>query len=142
MDSLPIDSQEEQQTFHLIRLPKETVERAKGRSCKVGTLFVDHDRNTVEFRDYHSCTMYSLLQNNPIGNQHAQRTTQLNSQDESNKKPSTSTLSNSALVANSNETDLLKISLQRDEAVHFGKVKTSTFLAVPKVDETSASTAS
>lgn len=121
MDSSPIDSHDDQ-TFHLIRLPRETVELAKnGGSKKVGTLYV-YDDSRSEFIDDNSHKVYSLVRNTPI-------------------KGEGGTRKHSNNVAASEESDLFRISLQKKEAVHLGKVKLSTLLAVPKADEKDVSTA-
>lgn len=138
MDSSQIDSPDDQQTFHLIRLPRETVERARNGSCKVGTLFV-HDDGSADFQDNHSREIYTLLRNCPIGSDSSRANSNSGG---SSQKRSSYTAAFIDRMASSNETDLLKISLQKDEALHLGKVKTSTLLAAPKGDETNVSTAS
>lgn len=149
MDSSQLDSQSDHQTFHLIRLPKETVDRAKNGSCLVGTLLV-HDDGSMEFEDNLSRKSYQLLRNTPIGATRNQLDTPPSSQLKSTSGGDGQSMGrvshinaiNSIHLASSNESDLLKISLQKDEAIHLGKVKTSTFLAVPKAGVTSVSTAS
>lgn len=59
MDSSPIDSQEGQ-TFLLIRLPKESVERANNGRVKVGSLYMYPDGRT-EFQDNHTSKIYTLI---------------------------------------------------------------------------------
>jgi len=121
MDSSLIDSGDEQ-TFHLIRLPKETVERCKdGDSSKVGSIFV-YENGDIEFQDDKSLKVYTIMRNTP-------------KMASSNQKRV-----NNHLVANE-ESDLFKISLQKNEALHLGKVKLSTFLAVPKDGAIDAATA-
>lgn len=119
MDSSQVGS-EDDQTFLLIRLPKETVERSQDGSSKAGSVFVYED-GQMEFQDSESNKVYSLIRNFPA-----------KILESSHKKKN-------HVVANV-ESDLFKISLQKDEATHLGKVKPSTWLAVPKVDERGAST--
>lgn len=120
MDSSPLGLGNDQ-TFLLIRLPKETVERGRDGSSKVGSVFVYED-GQMEFQDDESNKVYSIIKNLPAVKQ---ETTQ-------RKKPNH--------VVPNEESDLFKISLQKDEAIHLGKVKPSTLLAVPKVDEKDVST--
>lgn len=138
MDTLPIDLPDDQQTFHLIRLPRETVERASSGSCKVGTLYVGSD-GFIEFQDNQSRKVYSLVRNDPVRNV---ASSQSGGQQSSQKRTVYTAANNNANLASSNESDLLNLSIQKDEAIHLGKVKTSTFLAVPKADETNVSIAS
>lgn len=115
MDSLQLDLQDDQ-TFHLIRLPRATVERANNastNSLKVGSVFVAED-NTLEFIDDESRKLYKLIRNKPVKSENVRRANN---------------------VAACEESDLFKISVQKEEAVHLGKVTPSTLLAVPKVDE-------
>lgn len=128
MDLSPIDSHDEQ-TFHLIRLPKEAAIQqaaAKNGPVKVGTIFV-HDNNRVEFVDDKTNKVYSLMRNTPVKGE-------IGGSSHSHKRVN--------YVAPSEESDLLKLSLQKEEAIHLGKVKFSTLLAVPKDDETDVSTVS
>lgn len=120
MDSSQIGS-EDGQTFLLMRLPKETVERSRNGSSKVGSVFIYED-GQMEFQDNESNKVYSIIKNSPY--------TKIETSQK--KKPN-------HVVANE-ESDLFKISLQKDEAIHLGKVKPSTLLAVPKVDEKDVST--
>lgn len=123
MDSSLIDSAEDQ-TFHLIRLPKDLVERSrKEGNSNVGSVFVYHD-GQVEFQDNKTHKVYTLMRNTPTKSESS-------GLKKGNKEP---------VVANEGA-DLFKISLQKDEAVHIGKVKSSTLLAVPKVDGKDVSTA-
>lgn len=128
MFSSQIDSQDEQ-TYLLIRLPKETVERAKASgstSSKAGSIYVYPD-GRAEFQDENSLKVYALLRNEPIKEE---------------KGPSrTSHCGKDEIIANE-ESDLIKISLQKNDAIHLGKVKLSTLFAVPKVDERDASAVS
>lgn len=120
MDSSQIDS-EDDQTFLLIRLPKETVASSQQEgSSRVGSVFV-YDDGQMEFQDDKSHKMYTLMRN-------------------SQPKTITSQRQGNHLIANE-ESDLFKISLQKNDAVHLGKVRLSTLLAVPKVDEKGVSTA-
>lgn len=133
MDSSLTDS-EDDQTFLLIRLPKETVERSRNRaadsSTKVGSVFVFED-GSAEFQDDSSLKTYTLMRNSP------KQPKPKNEGDRSNisqkKVPS---------IISNEESDLFKISLQNDEAVHLGKVRLATLLSVSKVDETDVSTVS
>lgn len=118
MDSSPIDS-ENDQAFLLIRLPKETVERCRNGGSKVGSVFVYEDGH-MEFQDNESNKVYSAIENKPI------------CEDKFFKKLNQ--------VLHVEESDLFKISLQKDEAIHLGKVKPSALLVVPKVDEKDVST--
>lgn len=125
MDSSPIDSGDDR-TFHLIRLPKVTIERAvSSGNSKVGTVFV-YDSGEIEFYDDQSKSSYNLIRNTPIIRN-----------DESGS--GSQKLKVKHVIA-CEESDLLKVSLQ--EAIHLGKVTPSTLLAVPKDVETSVSTAS
>lgn len=120
---------QDERTFLLIRFPKETVQRSQtvvGGSLKVGSLSVLRD-DSLEFQDDQSKKIYSLMRNTPLA-----KVKEIN-----NKKVKTQTVTDT--VANE-ESDLFKISLQKDEAVHLGKVKLSTLLAVPKVDEKDVAT--
>lgn len=127
MDSLLTDLAEDR-TFLLIRLPKETVERCeKGTGGCVGSVYV-YDGGYSEFQDNHSAKVYSLL------NHSVSRQTNNNSSSSQNQSWTKRDATISQPVAD-DESDLFKISLQTDEAVHLGKVKPSTLLAVPKVDE-------
>lgn len=133
MNSSPIDSLDEQ-TFLLIRLPRETVDKARQREsgAKAGSVFV-YDDGRTEFQDSETLKMYSLLRNqSPNVKEH----TILQS---SQCKTSTNARSN---VKSIEESDLIRISLQNDEAIHLGKVKSSVLFAVPKVDDRGASSAS
>lgn len=114
MDSSRIDSGDER-TFLLIRLPRETVNATKELTGlnKVGTVSVDTSNCTV-FRDDYSGKVYNLVRNEPTAH-----------------KTSTTNKKESSIVANE-ESDLFRISLHRDEAIHIGKVKSSTLLSVPK----------
>lgn len=116
MDSSPIGSAEDK-TFLLIRLPKETVQRCREGNSKVGTVFV-YDDQRVEFQDDKSFKLYTLMRNS-----------------QANGKTNTSSHRKDNQIPAVEESDLLEVSLQKDEAVHLGKVKLSTLLAVPKVDE-------
>lgn len=119
MDSLQTGSDDDQ-TFLLIRFPKESVERAKNSgNTLVGSVLVYED-GRVEFQDNKSQHAYSLMTNTPPKKAGSSRKIQI--------------------VANE-ESDLFRVSLQKDEAVHLGKVKSSTLLAVPKADETGVYTA-
>lgn len=136
MDSLQTDSADDQ-TFLLIRLPKETVARSQsGCGTHVGSVYV-FDGGYTEFQDDQSKNIYSLLSNsvsklsNNNGSVNAGGHHQMGSKRET---------TNSQLVAD-DESDLFKISLQKDEAIHLGKVKLSTLLAVPRVDEKDVSAA-
>lgn len=119
MDSSQTDS-EDDQTFLLIRLPKETVKRSQHGSSNVGSIFV-YDDGQMEFQDDKSLKIYTLLRNSQpkVVKNHRQANHD---------------------IANE-ESDLFKISLQKSDAVHLGKVRLSTLLAVPKVDERGVSTA-
>lgn len=125
MDSSLIDSADDQ-TFHLIRFPKEILNNCdKTATTKAGSVFVYHD-GRIEYQDDKSHKIYSLLNNS----QHL---------DPSLPSPKKE-IRRQQLVPNE-ESDLFRISLQTgNEAVHLGKVKPSTWLVVPKVDETGAST--
>lgn len=118
MDSLPIGSEDEQ-TFHLIRLPKETVERARRGGSKAGTVYV-LDNNNVEFHDTNTNKVYKVIRNDPTCVETRPGEASSQKQARANK-----------MVA-CEESDLFKISIQKEEAVHLGKVKLSTLLAVPK----------
>lgn len=118
MDSSPIDS-ENDQAFLLIRLPKETVDRCRTGGSKVGSMFVYED-GQMEFQDNESNKVYSIIENKPIGRMDFEKRT--------------------SRLLQIEESDLLKVSLQKDEAIHLGKVKPSALLAVPKVDEKDVST--
>lgn len=120
MDSSQIDS-EDDQTFLLIRLPKETVDKSQHGSSKVGSVFI-YDDGQMEFQDDKSLKFYTLMRN-------------------SQPKAVKNQRHGDHLVANE-ESDLFKISLQNDDVVHLGKVRLSTLLAVPKVDEKGVSTVS
>lgn len=121
MDSLQTGS-EDDQTFLLIRFPKESVERSKtGSGPLVGSILVYED-GRIEFQDNKSHNVYSLMSNSPP------------------KKGGASQRRDCHVVVNE-ESDLFRVSLQKDEAIHLGKVKSSTLLAVPKADETSVYTA-
>lgn len=123
MDSSPIGSRDEQ-TYHLIRFPKESIERAKnagGSSKKIGTVYV-YAGGRAEFIDDESSKVYSLMRNIPIKSE---------TTGGGHKRAN--------CISASEESDLFRISLQKKDAVHLGKVKTSTLLAVPRVDETSVS---
>lgn len=125
MDSSPIGSPDDQ-TYHLIRLPKESVERAKNggtNSVKVGTVNV-YRGGRAEFVDDESLKEYSLMRNIPIKGE-----------------PVSGGHKRANCVSASEESDLFRISLQKKEAVHLGKVMPLTLLAVPRVDETNVSTA-
>lgn len=128
MHSLPIGSEEEE-AFLLIRLPKETVDQRRqageASTTKVGSIFVYSD-SQAEFQDVNSQKIYTLLRNSP---------TKSGTHSGGSQKRSCHVVSNE-------ESDLFKISLQKDEALHLGKVKLSTLLAVPKVDEKDVSTVS
>lgn len=123
MHSLQIDSQDEQ-TFLLIRLPRETIETSRQSSTtvagntKVGSIQV-FDDGQAEFHDTRSSKTYTLMRN---------------STRKAKKK-------DSPVIANE-ESDLFKLSLQNCEADHLGKVKFSALLAVPKAGELDASIAS
>lgn len=120
MDSSQIDL-EDDQTFLLIRLPKKTVASSQHEgSSRVGSVFV-YDDGQMEFQDDKSHEIYTLMRN-------------------SQPKTITSQRQGNHLIANE-ESDLFKISLQKNDAVHLGKVRLSPLLAVPKVDEKGVSTA-
>lgn len=125
MDSL-LTGLDDDQTFLLIRFPKETVDRSKsiveGGSTKVGSLFVYNDGH-AEFQDEASYKVYSLTRNS----------VPQTIKPESGSRPGSQKSEQGG--SSIEESDLFKISLQKDEAVHLGKVKLSTLLAVPKVDE-------
>lgn len=121
MDLLQTGSVDEQ-TFLLIRFPKESVERSKSSGDPhVGMLLV-HEDGRVEFQDNKSQNVYTMITHTPpkkIG---------------SSQKKENHTIE-------SEESDLFRVSLQKDEAVHLGKIKSSALLAVPKADETDVYTA-
>lgn len=111
---------EDDQTFLLIRLPKETVEEHKKSGVSnVGSVVIHKDGQTI-FQDGKSHKLYTLMTNSPI-------------KGEGDRK------SGKHILANE-ESDLFKISLHKEEAVHLGKVKTSTCFAVPMVDDRDVST--
>lgn len=120
MDSSPIGSQD-RQTFNLIRLPKETVDRGRAGGpgkVKVGSVYVYPD-GRAEFQDSDTLKVYNLIRNEPI---------------KMERGTSRYTNTDDKMVA-SGESDLIRISLQRSHAVHLGKIKLSTLFAVPKGDE-------
>lgn len=123
MNSLPIDLQDEQ-TFLLIRLPKATVERTQSGG-KAGSVFV-YDDGRSEFQDAESLKLYSLFKNE------IPKVKQQTSSQETQCRTATNIENN---VVSSEESDLISISLDKDEALHLGTVKSSVLFAVPKVDE-------
>lgn len=135
MNSSPIDLPDEQ-TFLLIRLPKQTAERARNSnntdhtSTKLGSVFIYAD-GRAEFQDAESLKMYELMRNQSSG---------LETTNTKIEKSTGSIVNIDTNVISSEESDLMRISLQKDEAIHLGKVKSSTLFAVPRVDETDAST--
>lgn len=123
MDLLQTGSADDQ-TFLLIRLPKETVARHLKGESHVGTVHLS-EAGYAEFQDNQSQRVYTLMRNSVPK--------QLNGGSQRSK------LNNNSQPVADDESDLFKISLQKDEAVHLGKVKLSTLLAVPKGDETDVS---
>lgn len=129
MSSSPIDLLDEQ-TFLLIRLPKQTFEKAKNsetNSAKVGSVFI-YDDGQAEFQDADSLKVYKLMRNEAVKNESTPTKTNKSSLNIHNN------------LVSSEESDLIKISLQKDEAIHLGKIKSSILFAVPKADEKDAST--
>ena len=124
MDSSPIDSPDEQ-TFHLIRLPKSIVEQAASGNTRVGTVTVDSN-GLVELKDDNSGKLYTLIRNVPL--------------DKDSNEGSQATKIKIHDVSTGEKSDLFKISLQKEETMHIGKVKPLTLLAVPKDDGTDVST--
>lgn len=125
MSLSPIDLLDEQ-TFLLIRLPKETVNKARERRSgeKVGQVYV-YDDGRTEFQDSETLRLFNLLRNqSPTIKDHVVSQS-------SQCRTSTNAKSN---IVSSEESDLIRISLQSDEAIHLGKVKSSVLFAVPKVD--------
>lgn len=116
MDSLLPDSPDE--VYHLIRLPKEMVERAKRGETKLGSVHV-YENNCVEIQDNVSKKVYSLVRNVP----------------KRDGDGSGSNQRQNVHVAPSEESDLFKISLQKGHAIQLGKIKSSALLAVPKADD-------
>lgn len=114
MDSSPIGSEDEQ-TFLLIRLPKETAERCQQGSSKVGSVFV-YDDGQMEFQDDKSLKIYDLMRNSGP-----------------TQKLSTSFRQDTSQMCTASEkSDLFKISLQKEEALHLGKVTTNSLFCIAK----------
>lgn len=104
MDPVHIDLQNDQ-TFHLIRLPKETIERLKeagpsGNQTSVGTLIINKEGPPV-FQDKESKKTYDLISNN----------------------------SSKVKV---NKHDLIEVKPDKRQATHLGKIMPSTLITVPK----------
>lgn len=126
MASLPLDSLEDPQQLLLIRLPKDIVEASRSSATgKVGSVYIYAD-GQAEIKDDRTNKVYELIRNVPT----AGNAGGVGSQSQ--------TVDNHEIA--NEESDLFKISVQKDEAVHLGKVKFSTLLAVPRVDEIDAST--
>ena len=89
-------------TFHLIRLPKETCERGSGH---VANLTVDPTDGSLVLQDNSSNKIYSVISN-------YSKTKTLDEPEDGH--------------------DLVKVSLNREELVHLGKVDVSTLICVPK----------
>jgi hypothetical protein len=108
MDPSPIDLQNEN-TFHLIRLPKETVQRLQEASSSatsepVGTLIITKEGPPV-FQDKETKKTFDLISNN------------LN-----------------VKVQKNDLNDLIEVKLDKKEATHLGKVMPSTIISVPRGD--------
>jgi hypothetical protein len=104
MDSSQIDLQNDQ-TFHLIRLPKETIERLKeagpsANRAPVGTLIINKEGPPI-FQDSVS-----------------KRTSDL--------------ISNNNLKVKVDKYDLIELRPDKREATHLGKVMPSTLITVPR----------
>lgn len=125
MDLLPQDSLDDPQQLLLIRLPKEIVEASRSSATgKVGSLYI-YDNGLAEIEDEATSKVYTLMRNSPNKRKNNELNASGNSLDQKH--------SDNHEVANE-ESDLFKISIRKDEAVHLGKIKFSTLLAVPKVD--------
>lgn len=104
MDPVHIDLHNDQ-TFHLIRLPKETIERLREAGTNVnhspvGTLIINKEGPPV-FQDKESKKTYDLISNN-------------------------------SLKVKVDKNDLIEVKPDKRQATHLGKIMPCTLITVPK----------